>query len=36
MTALGYKAGDPRPPLQPLTGDAHDGLLRGLADLNIL
>lgn len=36
MSALGFKAGDTRPPLQPLTGDAHDGLLRGLADLNIL
>lgn len=36
MTALGYTAGDPRPPLQPTTGDALDGLHRGLAELNIL
>ena len=36
MTALGFKAGDPRPPLQPLSGEPLDGLHRGLADLNIL
>ena len=36
MTALGFEAGDPRPPLQPLRGNAHDGLLEGLARLGIL
>ena len=36
MEALGYKAGNPRPPLQPLSGEPLEGLLRGLADLNIL
>ncbi len=36
MTALGFKAGDPRPPLQPLSGDALHGLTQGLAELNIL
>lgn len=36
MTALGYRAGDPRPPLRPLTGDALDSLLAGLTRLGIL
>ena len=36
MTALGFEAGDPRPPLQALRGEAHSGLLEGLARLGIL
>ena len=36
MTALGFEAGDPRPPLQPLSGDALDGLLAGLSRLSLL
>jgi 4-hydroxy-tetrahydrodipicolinate synthase len=36
MTALGFEAGDPRPPLQPLSGDALDGLLAGLSRLGLL
>ena len=30
MTALGFEAGDARPPLRPLSGNALDGLLAGL------
>lgn len=36
MQALGFRAGDPRPPLQPLSREALDGLKRGLAELNLL
>lgn len=36
MTALGFEAGDPRPPLRPLSGDALDGLLAGLSRLGLL
>ncbi len=36
MTALGFRAGDPRPPLQPLSAEALDGLLQGLAELDII
>jgi len=36
MTELGFNAGDPRPPLQPLAREALDGLKQGLAELNIL
>lgn len=35
MEHLGIAAGQPRPPLQPLTGSKLDGLLAGLAKLNI-
>jgi 4-hydroxy-tetrahydrodipicolinate synthase len=36
MQALGFRAGDPRPPLQPLSREALDGPKRGLAELNLL
>lgn len=36
MASLGFRAGDPRPPLRPLQGAALDGLLQGLAGLDIL
>ncbi len=35
MTMLGYTAGDPRPPLRPVTGDALDELRAGLEALGI-
>lgn len=35
MTMLGFRAGDPRPPLQPLAGGALDGLRAGLKRLDI-
>jgi 4-hydroxy-tetrahydrodipicolinate synthase len=35
MTYLGYAAGDPRPPLQRLSGAALDGLHAGLEKLKI-
>ena len=36
MTACGFQAGKPRPPLRPLTGDALDSLMAGLTRLGIL
>jgi 4-hydroxy-tetrahydrodipicolinate synthase len=36
MTMLGYAAGDPRPPLQPLTGTALQELRAGLEALEIM
>jgi 4-hydroxy-tetrahydrodipicolinate synthase len=36
MTALGFEAGDPRPPLRPLSGNALDGLLAGLNRLGLV
>lgn len=36
MELLGYKAGDPRPPLKPTTGRALDELKDGLRSLNII
>lgn len=36
MTMLGYAAGDPRPPLQPLKGEALDELRAGLHALKII
>jgi 4-hydroxy-tetrahydrodipicolinate synthase len=35
MALLGFRAGHPRPPLQPLRGDALEGLHTGLTELNI-
>ncbi len=35
MARLGFAAGDPRPPLRPVTGDSLDELHAGLAALNI-
>jgi 4-hydroxy-tetrahydrodipicolinate synthase len=35
MTLLGFRAGDPRPPLQPLSGTALDGLHAGMKRLDI-
>lgn len=36
MTMLGYGAGDPRPPLQPVTGEALEELRAGLEALEII
>lgn len=36
MTMLGYAAGEPRPPLQPITGDALNELRAGLEALEIV
>ena len=36
MTILGYRAGDPRPPLLPLQGAAIDELRAGLKSLGVL
>ena len=36
MEMLGYTAGDPRPPLQPLAGNALDELRAGLEALKIM
>lgn len=36
MTMLGYAAGDPRPPLQPVTGEALNELRAGLEALAII
>ncbi len=36
MTMLGFRAGDPRPPLQPLSGESLEGLKQGLAKLDIV
>jgi len=36
MTFLGYAAGDPRPPLQPLSGDGLEELRAGLEALGII
>ena len=36
MAHLGYAAGDPRPPLRPVTGRALEELHTGLAELNIV
>ena len=35
MARLGFAAGDPRPPLRPLTGASLEELHAGLAELNI-
>jgi 4-hydroxy-tetrahydrodipicolinate synthase len=35
MSYLGFQAGNPRPPLQPLTGTALEGLHAGLEQLKI-
>ena len=36
MARLGYAAGDPRPPLRPLSGQAVEELHAGLAALNVI
>ena len=36
MNEMGYAGGEPRAPLRPLRGEALDGLLAGLKQLNLL